>query len=64
MAVMDDTNELEARAGKTREDAHPAMDGDEADPDPSDFSDPRVAQPGEDPAGEDALHPPEDADRR
>ena len=31
------------------------MGGGAADPDPSDYADPRVAQPGDDPAGEDAL---------
>jgi hypothetical protein len=40
-------------AGKEPEDEHPVREG--AAPDPSDHADPRVAQPGEDPSGEDAL---------
>lgn len=49
------TDDIERRAGKAPEDAHPEMAGGDADPDPSDYADPRVAQPGEDPPGEDAL---------
>ena len=48
---MDD--DLDRRAGKGPEDAHPTNEGAEADP--SDYSDERVAQPGEDPPDEDAL---------
>jgi hypothetical protein len=40
-------------AGTEPEDEHPVREG--AAPDPSDHADPRVAQPGEDPSGEDAL---------
>ena len=50
---MDD--DLERRAGKGPDDAHPAGEGGAEDPDPSDYADPRVAQPGDDPPGEDAL---------
>lgn len=53
---MNDQRDLERRAGKGPDDAHPDQAGGAEDPDPSDYSDPRVAQPGEDPAGEDALH--------
>lgn len=49
--------ELERRAGKRPEDAHPALEGTE--PDPSDYADPRVAQPGDDPPGEDAMERPD-----
>ena len=52
------TDDLERRAGKGPDDAHPLNQGDETDPDPSDYSDTRVAQPGEDPPGEDALERP------
>jgi hypothetical protein len=51
--------DLERRAGKAPEDAHPPSTGGADDPDPSDYADPRVAQPGEDPPGEDALERPE-----
>ena len=50
---MDD--DLERRAGKAPEDEHPLNDGSVTDP--SDYGDPRVAQPGEDPPGEDAMGP-------
>lgn len=50
---MDD--DLERRAGKPPEDAHPVSEGGPDEPDPPDYSDPRVAQPGDDPPGEDAL---------
>lgn len=53
---MNDESDLERRAGKGPDDAHPDQAGGAGDPDPSDYADPRVAQPGEDPAGEDALH--------
>ena len=49
--------DLEPRAGKGPDDEHPEMGGGASDPDPSDYSDPRVTQPGEDPDGEDALRP-------
>lgn len=49
------TDDLENRAGKGLEDDRPEMEGDEHDPDPSDYADPRVAQPGQDPPGEEAL---------
>ncbi len=48
------TDDLERRAGKAPEDEHPGMAGDADSPDPSDYADPRVAQPGDDPPGEDA----------
>lgn len=51
------TEDLERRAGKRPEDEHPEMAGGPEDPDPSDYADPRVAQPGEDPPGEDAMPP-------
>lgn len=57
---MNHEDDLDRRAGKKPEDEHPAMTGGADDPDPSDYADPRVAQPGEDPPGEDALHPPAD----
>jgi len=50
--------DLERRAGKPPHEAHPIGEGDERDPDPSDYADPRVAQPGEDPPGEDAMRRP------
>ena len=57
-------DDLRRRSGKGPEDAHPEMSGGADDPDPSDYSDPDVAQPGDDPAGEDALGAPiVDADR-
>jgi hypothetical protein len=50
---------FDRRAGKAPEDDHPLDQPTAADP--SDYADPRVAQPGEDPADEDALGPtPED----
>jgi hypothetical protein len=54
------TDELTRRAGKGPEDAHPIGEGGADDPDPADYADPRVAQPGEDPPGEDAMRPRED----
>jgi hypothetical protein len=58
------TEDLERRAGKGPEDAHPLREGGADDPDPMDYADPRVAQPGDDPPGEDAMRPiDEDADR-
>ena len=48
------TSELERRAGKPPDEAHPIGQGGADDPDPSDYADPRVAQPGEDPPGEQA----------
>jgi len=56
-------SDLERRAGKGPEDEHPEMAGGADDPDPSDYADPRVAQPGEDPAGEDAMPPRRDPDK-
>jgi hypothetical protein len=53
---MDDDN-LKRRAGKGPDDGHPEMGGGASDPDPSDYADPRVTQPGDDPPGEDARHP-------
>ena len=50
---MDD--DLNRRAGKEPKDEHPLNDGTVTDP--SDYGDPRVAQPGEDPPGEDAMGP-------
>ena len=52
--------ELERRASKRPDDAHPIQGGDAADPDPSDYADPRVAQFGEDTPGEDAMAPVEE----
>lgn len=49
--------DLERRAGKGPADDHPDSVGGAADPDPSDYADPRVAQPGEDPPDEDAMEP-------
>lgn len=49
------TDDLERRAGKGPDDDRPEMRGGADDPDPSDYSDPRVVQPGDDPPGEDAL---------
>ena len=45
-------------AGKADEEQHPVREGE--GPDPSDHADPRVAQPGDDPPGEDALRPDPD----
>jgi hypothetical protein len=50
------TDDLDDRAGKRPEDDHPDLEATETDP--SDYADPRVAQPGEDPPGEDAMEPP------
>lgn len=52
---MDD--DLERRAGKGPDDTHPVGQARDGETDPSDYADPRVAQPGEDPADEDALGP-------
>jgi hypothetical protein len=60
-------DDLDRRAGKAPADAHPIGEGGADDPDPSDYADPRVAQPGEDPDDEQALGdlpPPEAADRQ
>ncbi len=57
---MNEETELERRAGKGPDLAHPDQDGGPTDPDPSDYADPRVAQPGDEPPTEDALH---DSDR-
>jgi hypothetical protein len=46
--------EREDHAGKPPSDRHPVGEGAAADA--SDHADPRVAQPGEDPPEEDALH--------
>ena len=46
---------VDRHAGKPPKDQHPVGEGKEADP--SDYADPRVAQPGEDPPGEDAMEP-------
>ncbi len=51
------TDDLDRRAGKRPDDEHPEMGGGAESPDPSDYADPRVAQPGEDPPGEDARNP-------
>jgi hypothetical protein len=62
--VTDELRDLDRRSGKGPEDAHPEMAGGRDDPDPSDYSDPAVAQHGDDPPGEDALGAPiADADR-
>jgi hypothetical protein len=50
---MDD--DLDRRAGKPPEPMHPFDKG--TTDDPADHADPRVAQPGEDPEGEDAMEP-------
>jgi hypothetical protein len=49
------TDDLERRAGKAPDDDHPLNDASVTDP--SDYGDPRVAQPGDDPPGEDAMEP-------
>lgn len=49
------SDDLERRAGKHPDDAHPSQEATETEP--SDYGDPRVAQPGEDPHGEDAMEP-------
>ncbi len=56
---MDD--DLDRRAGKRPDEAHPETHRQSEDADPSDYADPRVVQPGDDPPGEDALP---DAKRR
>lgn len=48
-------DDLEHRAGKPVVDDRPDMAGGADDPDPSDYADPRAAQPGQDPPAEDAL---------
>lgn len=48
-------DDLDNRAGKPAEDDRPEMAGGADDPDPADYADPRVAQPGQDPPGENAL---------
>ena len=48
-------DDLERRAGKAPADEHPLNDARVTDP--SDYADPRVAQPGEDPPEEDAMEP-------
>jgi hypothetical protein len=56
MTHDDRTSELDTmdrHAGKAADDRHPVREGEGQDT--SDVSDPRVAQPGEDPPGEDAL---------
>jgi len=53
--MSDRPSDLERRAGKPPEDDHPLDQPTAADP--SDDADPRVAQPGEDPPGEDAMRP-------
>jgi hypothetical protein len=58
-----DDDDLERRAGKEPDDAHPETHDRSRDGDPSDYADPRVAQPGEDPPGEAArteVNPDED----
>jgi len=50
-------DELERRAGKGPDDAHPVGEAGQSQPDPSDYADPRVAQPGDDPPDEDAMEP-------
>ena len=58
------SDDLRRRSGKGPDDAHPEMGGGRDDPDPSDYADPEVMQPGDDPEGEDALGGPiADADR-
>jgi hypothetical protein len=49
------TDSLDRHAGKSPDERHPVEEG--AGPDPSDQADPRVAQPGEDPPGEEARGP-------
>ncbi len=48
-------DDLDRRAGKSPADDHPLDQPTAADP--SDYGDPRVAQPGEDPPDEDAMEP-------
>jgi hypothetical protein len=55
--VMTDDNDR--HAGKAPDERHPVQEG--AAPDPSDHADLRVAQPGDDPPGEDALPDPDSA---
>jgi hypothetical protein len=49
-----DDEDLQRRAGKEPDDAHPEAHDRSQEADPSDFADPRVAQPGQDPPGEEA----------
>ena len=49
------TDDLDRHAGKSPDERHPIQEG--AAPDQSDLADTRVAQPGEDPPGEQALGP-------
>ena len=56
------TDDIDTHAGKAPDERHPVREG--AAPDPSDHGDLRVAQPGDDPPGEDALSPPDDPSRR
>ena len=53
---MTEETPFERRAGKPPAEGHPTQEG--RSPDPSDHADIRVAQPGEDPPGEDALGVP------
>lgn len=48
-------DDFDRRAGKPPEDDHPLDQPTAADP--SDYADPRVTQPGDDPPGEDAMEP-------
>ena len=50
-------DDLDRRAGKAPEDDHPLDQPTAADA--SDYGDPRVAQPGEDPPDETAIRPAE-----
>jgi hypothetical protein len=54
---MEETDDFDRHAGKAPADRHPVQEG--ARPDHSDQADLRVAQPGEDPPGEDALARPD-----
>lgn len=56
------TDDDERHAGKAAEERHPAQLGTETDP--SDYADPRVAQPGDDPPGEQAMERVDQDDRR
>jgi hypothetical protein len=53
LGAADVRGEPEDHAGKAPDDEHPVREG--AAPDPSDQANPRVAQPGDDPPGENAL---------
>jgi hypothetical protein len=55
------TNDDDRHAGKAPEDHHPVLLGTETDP--SDYADPRVVQPGDDPPGENAMEPIDDRER-